>query len=388
VHISEADVDAVLDVLRAGQVTGGEPEARFEEALRGWTGSRAAIAVSSGTAGLLLAMRGAGLEEGDLVLTSPFSFVAAANAILYQRAWPVYVDVDPVTGNLDSSLAVTAIEDIVAGGKRARSWLPPAASSQPTRLRIVLPVHLFGRSADLAPIAYACRTHGIALIEDACEALGATYQGRSVGAWGAAGVFAFSSGKQVCIGEGGMIVTDDLDWAEQVRALRNQGRQVSDGELRQLLLGLNFHMDAMGAALGASQMRRLPTLIDDRARLVRRYAENLRDVPGLSLPLLEARPDRVAWFCFPLGVEPPPTRDHLLRYLADRGVPAKLYFRPIHLQPYHRHSCGYRAGQFPIAERLGDVSLALPLVSAMGLDDVDRICEEIYRFTTSSSFSS
>jgi perosamine synthetase len=386
--LTEREVAAVIDVLKTRYLSIGPRLEEFERAVASYVGAGHAVGVNSGTSGLHLcviaALRGTriepGIGEGDLVITSSFSFVASANSILFERAVPVFVDVDGATGNVDPVQVAEAVEDLTAGeGQRARErWLPPALRDGPRprgRLKAILPVHAFGQPADMDPILEVARRHGLAVIEDACEALGAEYKGRKVGALGDAGVFAFYPNKQMTTGEGGMIVTRDGAWADLFRSLRNQGRDVFDAWLSHTRLGYNYRLDEMSAALGLAQMGRMEELLAKRERVAGWYNERLAGVAGVERPVVMPTTTRMSWFVYVVRIEPPASRDGVMRLLTGRGIPSRPYFTPIHLQPYYRQRFGYGRGDLAVTEYLGDVCLALPFSGVMSESQVDRVCD-------------
>ncbi len=328
-------------------------------------------------------MIAAGVEDGDLVITTPFSFVASANCILYERAIPVFVDVDPITGNIDPKLVVKAAEELKGQGNNRRRWLPPAireTSGSKGRLKAILPVHAFGQPADMDPIMNVARQHGLFVIEDSCEAIGAEYKGQKAGTIGHAGVFAFYPNKQMTTGEGGMIVTDDDEWANLFRSLRNQGRDVFDGWLNHTRLGYNYRLDEMSAALGLVQLQRIEELLaKPEGRVAAWYNERLADTELIEQrPTIDPKTNRMSWFVFVIRVKPPADRNTLMQRLEEAGIPSRaLFLRLIHLQPFYRKMFGYERGDFPITEYLGDVSLALPFSGIMSEDQVDQVCEAL-----------
>ena len=358
--ITAAERAAVLEVLDTPTLSIGPKLELFERRLAGYTGAPYAAGVSSGTAGLHLAMLAAGVGEGDLVLTTPFSFVASANCVLYAGARPVFVDIDAQTLNIDPD-ALARIAAELARGREGR-------------LKAIIPVHVFGQPADMDPILAVARQYGLAVIEDACEAIGATYKGRAAGTLGDAGVFAFYPNKTMTTGEGGMLVTANRDWDALFRSLRNQGRDVFDGWLAHSRLGYNYRLDELSAALGAVQMERLDELIAKRARVAGWYDERLGHVEGVTTPRLARWTTRMSWFVYVVRLAAGGIRDRVIGELEQRGIPARPYFPPIHLQPFYRAEFGFRHGDFPEAEAAGETCLALPFSSVMREEQVDRVC--------------
>jgi len=375
--ISDAERAAVMAVLNTPTLSIGPQITAFEAAMCQYTGSRHAIGVSSGTAGLHLCVRAAGVGRGDAVITTPFSFVASANVLLYEQAVPVFVDIDPLTGNLDPIEVEQAAADLVEGGAAAARWLPRCGAPEGPRLKAILAVDVFGQPADLDPLRQTADRFGLPLIEDACEALGATYKNRQAGTLGDTGVFAFYPNKQITTGEGGMIVTNDGQAAELMRALRNQGRAPGDTWLQHTYLGYNYRMDELSAALGSVQMQRLPELLANRARVAAWYGERLVEIAGVEAPHLAPTTSAASWFVYVIRLKPRIDRSAAAARLEELGIPVRPYFLPIHLQPYMVERFGYRPGDFPVTEDLGARGLALPFSGKMSESQVDQVCRAL-----------
>jgi perosamine synthetase len=315
------------------------------------------VGVSSGTAGLHLCVRACGIGNGHEVITSPFSFVASANAILYEGARPVFVDVDPVGLNLSP------------GGIEAA--LTP-------RTRAILAVHVFGRPAPMEEILSIARRHGLAVIEDACEALGAEVGSRAAGTLGDCGVFAFYPNKQITTGEGGMIVTDDARLARLCRSLRNQGRDEDGGEHARL--GYNYRLTELASSLGSAQLRRLDEVLARREAIARGYDRLLAACPGLVLPELSFAAGRTSWFAYVVRLAPRfarEDREWVLASMRERGIECQRYFAPLHLQPHLKAVLGHRPGDFPVAEAASERTLALPLFNRITEGEIDEVCETL-----------
>jgi perosamine synthetase len=304
-----------------------------------------ASAVSSGTAGLHLALRAVGVGPGDEVITSPFSFVASANAALYEGARPVFADIDPVTLNLDPEAAEAAVTE---------------------RTKAILPVHIFGYPAEMDAFEGIARRHGLAIVEDACEALGARHaDGRSVGGRGNPAVFGFYANKQITTGEGGMVTLGDVALKERIDSERNQGRSPDMDWLDHDRLGFNYRLSDLACALGLAQLERLDDFLTARARLAGQYREALKNVRGIELPCPDTDGNRRGWFVFvvqlPRGVD----RDTVIRALAADGVQSKPYLPAIHLLRFYRERFGHRPGELPICEDVAARSIALPFFVGM-----------------------
>jgi dTDP-4-amino-4,6-dideoxygalactose transaminase len=283
------------------------------------------------------------------------------------------VDVDPLTGNMDPALAAQAAADLAGGGSAAKRWLPRRGASAKAPLKALLPVDVFGQPADMDAFGEIARRHGLVLIEDACEALGAEYKGRKAGVLGDMGVYAFYPNKQITTGEGAVIVTDDDQRAGLMRALRNQGRAPGDTWLQHTHLGYNYRLDEMSAALGRAQLGRIEELLQHRSQVAGWYAAELAGLPDVELPQLSANTTRVSWFVYVVRFTPHIDRDRVAKELGQRGVPARPYFLPIHLQPYMVERFGYQPGDFPVTEDLGQRGLALPFSGVMPQAHVRRV---------------
>lgn len=379
--LTDADREAVAGVLQTPNLSMGPKIEAFERAFCELTDAAHAIGVNSGTAGLHLCVRAATVAPGDLVITTPFSFVASTNVILFEKAVPVFVDVEPRTGNIDTAQLEKAVDDLLQGGQAAQRWLPrtlPAVNEgRLGRLKAILPIDVFGQPADYDRINAIAKRNDLVVIEDSCEALGAAYKDRPAGMLGDMGVFAFYPNKQITTGEGGMILTDNREAADLMRALRNQGRAPGDTWLQHTHLGYNFRMSEINAALGLSQLARLDELLAKRDRVANWYQEHLSSVDGVSPPEIVDTTTRTSWFVYVIRLEAGIERDKLVQHLEARGVPVRPYFAPIHLQPYMQAMFGYRPGDYPVTENLGNRSLALPFSGMMTEAEVAGVCQHI-----------
>jgi perosamine synthetase len=347
--LGEAEEELVIDVLRSGRLSLGPRVSEFESAFAQRVRAPLASAVSSGTAALHLALRAIGVSDGDEVITSPFSFVASANVALYERARPVFADIDPVTHNLDPVAAAAAVTP---------------------RTAAVLPVHVFGYPAEMASFERL----GLPIVEDACEALGAVYDdGTPVGGRGHPTAFGFYANKQMTTGEGGMLTTADPEIKQQVDSERNQGRAPDMDWLDHDRLGFNYRLSDVACAIGLAQLDRLEALLAGRSRVAARYREALAEVDGLELPCPDAGARRRGWFVFVVQLPRWVDRDSIVRALAERGIPSKPYFPAVHLMSYYRSRFGHREGEFPVCEDVAARSLALPFFPDMSEGQVERV---------------
>ncbi|MGE5551904.1 MAG: DegT/DnrJ/EryC1/StrS family aminotransferase, partial [Bacteroidota bacterium] len=312
------------------------------------------------------------IEEGDEVITTPFSFIASSNCLLYERARPVFVDIEPETGNIDPNLIERAITP---------------------RTKAILPVDAFGQPARLDEIRQIARRHGLIVIEDACESLGSEYKGIKTGngAFADAAVFAFYPNKQITTGEGGMIVTDDAETAGLCRSLRNQGRDESGPWLSHVRLGYNYRLDELSAALGLAQMRRLDEIVARRASVAELYQKRLARVPGVRLPYTAPAVTRMSWFVYVIrvGMDEPSAerqqavRNRVMEELQYAGIECRPYFTPIHLQPFYRRFFGYREGDYPVTEAAGRTSIALPFHNRLSVEEIEYVAQVLEKCLTS-----
>ena len=360
-EINDADVQAVANVVRSGRLALGPQAIEFERLVAEYAGVKHALAVSSGTAALHLLVRACGLGPGDEALVPSFTFAASVNALLYEGVTPVFVDVEPETYNLDPA-------DL------ARKVTP--------RTKAIMAVDVFGHPADWDAIQAVAKEHTLRVIDDSCEALGAEYKDRRngwcrLGSFGDAAAFAFYPNKQMTVGEGGMIVTNDDEIAALCRSLRNQGRGEMGAWLEHARLGYNYRMDELSAALGVSQFKRLETFLEKRARVAQLYTERLADIDWVRPP--QVKPNvRMSWFVYVItlaeGVAPKGlNRDAVIHGLAEQGIPARGYFAPIHTQPYIRERFGDLSGTLPVTEAIASRTLALPFHNNLSEEQVDTV---------------
>ena len=349
--IDERDEELVLEVLRSGWLSLGPTGARFEALLADAVGAPHCAAVSSGTAGLHLCMRLAGVGPGDEVITSPYSFVASANCAIYEGATPIFADIDPHTFNLDPAAVEAAIT---------------------SRTRAIVGVDIFGYPCELDPLLELCERHGLAFIEDACEALGAQYKGRPLGSHGHPAVWAFYPNKQMTTGEGGAVTSGSADEHELLVSLRNQGRLETSSWLQHGRLGYNYRLDDLSAALGIGQLEKLDRILEARGAVAAVYGELLADV-GVELPLPDDADHVRSWFVYvvklPAGVD----RNGVMARLAAEGVASAPYLPSIHLQSYMRERYGFREGMFPVSEDSSARTMALPFHARLERDDQEYV---------------
>jgi perosamine synthetase len=363
-ELGPREEELLLEVVRSGSLSLGPKLEQFEHDFGAWLDGGYAVAVSSGTAALHLGVRALGWGQGDEVITSPFSFVATANSILYEGATPVFCDIDPVTFNIDPAAAAAAGTEATAG---------------------LLPVHIFGYPADLPALTAIADQRGLGMLEDAAQALGAVDRmGRRIGTAGSITIFAFYANKQMTTGEGGVLVTPDSEVAERVRSERNQGRAQNMSQVEHDRVGFNYRLSDLQAAIGIAQVERIGELLNARDNVAALYRERLtqlgaepvgeEDEDDLVLPCENSGDERRSWFVFVVQLPAGTDRDAVISKLAEKGIASKAYLPCIHLLPPYRERFGFRGGEFPIAERVADRSLALPFFTSMSESQVDRVC--------------
>jgi dTDP-4-amino-4,6-dideoxygalactose transaminase len=364
-ELGPREEELLLEVVRSGSLSLGPKLEQFEHDFSGWIGGEVyAVAVSSGTAALHLGVRAKGWSEGDEVITSPLSFVASTNCLLYEGAKPVFCDIDPITLNLDPEPVAAAVGEKTAG---------------------LLPVHIFGYPADLPAFGAIAKKHEIGMLEDACQALGATDStGAKIGTDGNIATFAFYANKQMTTGEGGILVTPNQDVAESVRSERNQGRAPDMGQVEHDRVGFNYRLTDLHAAIGIAQLERLDEMLNARENVAALYRERLtqlgaepageEDQHDIVLPCENRGDERRSWFVFCVQLPDGSDRDAVIKSLASNGIDSKAYLPCIHLLPPYRERYGFQGGEFPFAERVAERSLALPFFTSMTESQVDRVC--------------
>ncbi len=345
--ISEAEIQAVVNVMRSDRLSLGPCVEAFEASCASRVGRKYGIAVNSGTSGLHLCVKALGISDGDEVITTPFSFIATTNCVLFERATPVFVDIDPETYNMDPAAIEAAITP---------------------RTKAILPVEVFGNTAHFDEYERIARKHNLLMIEDCCEALGGSLEGRPAGNFGDCGVFGFYPNKQITTGEGGMIVTDREDIRDVCMSMRNQGREGHN----HVRIGYNYRMSELSATLGSIQLKRIDQFLAQRRQVAEWYRQELCDVPGIKLPKF-ATPEKASWFVFVVRLDESfseADRDAIYNELIKRGIGSARYFPPIHLQKFMRELLGYKPGDFPICEALCERTVALPFHTNLTYDEV------------------
>lgn len=378
--ITDLERRRVLEVLQTPHLSLGPRLVEFEEKFARFIGSRYAIAVNSGTSALHLCVKALGLKKGDDVITTPFSFVASSNCVLFEGARPVFVDIDEKTWNIDVHKLGERIKKLIRTSKKLRS---------------ILPVHIFGRPCEIHEIRQLADRYGLKLIEDACEAIGAEIkespQGsgeagatkrsswKKVGTFGDCGVFAFYPNKQMTTGEGGMIVTDNKKIFQLCRSLRNQGRSESGGWLQHERLGYNYRISDLNCALGIAQLERIDEILSKREKVAGFYNQKLKEIEELVIPQGQAN-KKISWFVYVIRLKDRYTqqvRDSILKKLKNKGIGCSDYFSPIHLQPFYRQLFGHKKGDFPVTEKISERTLALPFYNNLSEEQIEYVCQHL-----------
>jgi perosamine synthetase len=353
-YLGEREEELVLEVLRSGRLSLGPTIDRFEELVGERVGAPYAAAVSSGTTGLHLLCISAGIGPGDEVITSPYSFAASANCFMYEGGIPVFADIDRRTFNLDPAAVEAAIT---------------------ARTKAIVAVDIYGYPCELEELRAIAERHGLALIEDSCEALGARYRGAPLGSQGTSCVFAFYPNKQVTTGEGGMVTTHSEEEWHLIRSLRNQGRPEPGGWLEHVRLGFNYRLSDVAAALGIGQLERLDEILTLRAQAAARYGELLRGIDGVELPYADDEAHTRSWFVYVVLLPDAATRERVIAAFEREGVGYNRYLPSIHLQPYMRERFGFDEGLCPVAEDVSSRSLALPFFTGIEAGSQQRVAE-------------
>ncbi len=372
--ITHSEIQVLVDVLKSARLSLGPRLQEFEEKLAAYIGAKYAVAVNSGTSGLHLAIKSLGIGHEDAVITTPFSFIASANCMLYEKALPVFVDIDPKTFNIDPE----KVRDYLAENcSRDPKTGLPVDKRTGRFIRAILPVHVFGLPCAMKDILEIAGEYNLYVIEDACESIGAEYHGKKVGIIGDIGVFAFYPNKQITTGEGGMILTNNENIALLCKSLRNQGRDNYGGWLAHERLGYNYRMSDINCALGSSQLDRIGEILEKREKVAARYNRQLKDlvaIPGTFRGL------KRSWFvyvvCLPDNCSME-TRDAVLAELTKKGIGCNNYFPPIHLQPFYRKELHYREGDFSITEKVSRRTIALPFHNNLKKDEIQYVADSL-----------
>jgi len=356
----KTEIDAaVLRVLESGVFIGGEEMEKFEKEAADFLGAKHAIGLNSGTDALFLALKSLEIGAGDEVITTPFTFFATAEAIVAVGAKPVFVDIDPQTLNIDPK----KIEEAITENTKA-----------------ILAVDVFGYPAEWKKILAIAQKHNLRVIEDSCEALGAEYYGKKCGSFGDAGVFAFYPNKQITTGEGGVLVTDNIEIADLCRSMSNQGREAKNGKwLEHIRLGYNYRMSDINASLGVAQLSRIDDILRRRAIAAARYKDLLKGLPEIDLPFADNYYNKRSWFVYVITLSNKYSRqdrDSIINAMAEKDIQCASYFQCIHLQPFYRREFCYREGLFPVAESISDRTIALPFFSNIKEDEIQRVAEQ------------
>ncbi len=355
--IGGREEELVLEVLRSGTLALGDLGRKLEELFANYVGASHAVAVSSGTVALHLGVRALGVSEGDEVITTPYSFISSANCVVYENATPVFVDIDPETLNIDTDAVEAAVTE---------------------KTKAILPVHIYGYPANLKRIGEIADSHGLGVLEDACEALGSVDEdGTAIGAGRNIACFGFYPNKQMTTAEGGMITCHSEDLRDRFLSERNQGRVGGMERVEHGMLGFNYRMSELSAALGVAQLERIDELLDARAQVASLYNQRLATMEGIRMPCADRGNAKRSWFIYVVQLQKGVDRERVIKELAQKGIASKAYMPAIHLQPYYRERYGFKGGEFPVCEDIAERSLALPFFPGLKESEVDRVCEEL-----------
>ncbi len=355
-YLDEREQELVLEVMRSGRLSLGPTIGRFEELFAAKVGAPYAAAVSSGTAGLHLLCISAGIGAGDEVITSPYSFAATANCFLYEGGVPVFADVDPRTLNVDPAAVEAAVTP---------------------RTKAIVAVDIYGYPCELDELRAIADRHGLALIDDSCEALGARYKNAPLGSQGPSAVFAFYPNKQITTGEGGMVTTHSEEEWRLLRSLRNQGRGDEGGWLEHVRLGFNYRLDDIAAAIGIGQLEKLDEILALREQVAQRYGELLAGMPGVELPCADDAEHTRSWFVYVVALPDNETRERVIAHFERERIGYNRYLPSIHLQPYMRERYGFREGMCPVSEDASSRTLALPFFTGLERDAQEHVAEAL-----------
>ena len=354
-YIGNEEIRNVIETMKSGQLSLGPKISKFEEKFSELIGTKYAVAVNSGTSGLHLCMKAINLKDGDEVITSPFSFIASSNCILFEGGKPIFVDVDEETFNMDPS----KIEEVIT-----------------LKTKAILVVHIFGQACDMDSIIKIANKHNLIIIEDSCESILSKYKDKKVGTFGKASVFAFYPNKQMTTAEGGMIVTNDEKIYKLCKSLRNQGRSDDVNWLHHDKLGFNYRMSDIHAAIGLSQLEKLDYMIKKRVEIANMYNKSLSKIKNIKLPYVP-KYNKHTWFVYTIRISDKFSRDCVIELLRKKGISSKAYFdTPIHLQPFYK-AFGYKKGDFPIAEKIADSIIAIPFFVELKDDEIIYICDTL-----------
>lgn len=352
-YIGKSEINSVIKVLKSGRLSIGPKLIKFESNFAKYIGTKYGIGVNSGTSGLHLALKAVGIKEGDEVITTPFSFIASANSILYLKAKPIFVDINKKTLNIDENKIEKSIT---------------------TKTKAILVVHIFGEPCNMEKINKIAKKYRLKVIEDTCESIGSTYKGKILGSWGDVAVFAFYPNKQITTGEGGMIVTNNKKIKDICKSLRNQGRTKNKKWLNHEYLGYNYRLTEINSALGIEQLKKINKILKKRKAVAKRYNSLLKDTPNIELPIIK---NEKSWFVYVIKLNKKINRENLINRLNKKGIDSKPYFPSIHLQPLYKKLFKYKKGLFPICEEVSEKTLAIPFYTDMKKNDVEFVCKNL-----------
>ncbi|QTA38778.1 DegT/DnrJ/EryC1/StrS family aminotransferase [Thermosipho ferrireducens] len=357
--IIKEDIDEVIKVLKSGRLSLGPYTELFENSISNYVGAKYSVAVSSGTSALHLILRALNFQKDDVLLVPSFTFISSANVALYENGLPVFIDIEEDTGNMDPDALENFLADTFSG----------KTNYNPKKVKFLMAVDIFGHPLDWERIISISEKYGLTIIEDSCEALGSEYKGKKCGTFGKAGAFAFYPNKQITTGEGGIIVTNDNTIVELCHAMRNQGRSKSSTWLEHKILGYNYRIDELSAALGYSQMKRIETIIKKRQKAAKYYSKILKYV---ETPTVKEYTTNMSWFVYVVKLPENTNRNSVMSYMEEHGIQVRNYFAPVHLQPLYK-KMGWKEGMLPVTEQLSLRTLAIPFHSNISKEEQEYV---------------
>ncbi|WP_041081640.1 DegT/DnrJ/EryC1/StrS family aminotransferase [Thermotoga profunda] len=369
-YITQTEIDTVIDVLKSDRLSMGKYTELFEKEISKIAKTKYSIVVNSGTSALHLILKSLGIQQGDYMIVPSFTFVASANVALFEKATPIFVDIDPKTYNVDPN----ALEDLLKKIEQGRMHI----SGQRVRIdkvRFFMPVDVFGQPVDYDAVEPIVCKWNLKMIEDSCEALGSEYKGKPCGSFGEAGAFAFYPNKQITTGEGGIIVTDNEEIARMCKSMRNQGRGEDEAWLNHVRLGYNYRIDELSAALGYAQLTHLEDILYKRDNVAKRYSQMLSEYDWVEPPYIANYATKIGWFVYVIKLDEKINRDRIIDYMSSHGVQVRNYFSPVHLQPFYKQLFGYTEGMLPVTEKISKSTLAIPFYTTMTIQEQQTVVE-------------
>lgn len=371
-YITQTEIDKIIDVLNSDRLSMGKYTELFEKEIAKIAGAKYSVSVNSGTSALHLIIKALGIEQADYMIVPSFTFIASANVALFEKATPIFVDIDPRTYNVDPD----ALEDLLKKIEQGRIHIN-GQRVKIDKVRFFMPVDVFGQPVDYDAIRPIIEKWKLKMIEDSCEALGSEYKGKPCGSFGEAGAFAFYPNKQITTGEGGIIVTNNEEIAKLCRSMRNQGRGEDEAWLNHVRLGYNYRIDELSAALGYAQLTHLQEILYKRDEAAKRYSQMLSKYDWVEPPYIADYTTKIGWFVYVVKLDEKINRDRVIDYMSSHGVQVRNYFAPVHLQPFYKEIFGYTEGMLPVTEKISKSTLAIPFYTTITLQEQQIVVETL-----------